>query len=261
MHNAHIHHWLLIWLFVPLLCRSRTDVWVCVCVLVQNMYQQMFLEPYDVYIYMYMYVCTCVRLRLRLHLHLRLRLMSLSLSPLPSPSSQCACVLLCLFICWSLFGYWLYMCVYIYIYKNVPIYLSIYLSLGLFTSYIFLCYITYACIFSCTKCRQPLVHVPHIPYHWPYELTVLKAFCGISPCLIAWWNHQGSPAGSFQQGYRHSFRLRPSHHGTYFPHDRMAVFMLSKRRRNSLSRAWRFKQDNIKTISSITMESPPHNMS
>ena len=261
MHNAHIHHWLLIWLFVPLLCRSRTDVWVCVCVLVQNMYQQMFLEPYDVYIYIYVYVCmymcasafasasssasaSDVSLSLHCHRHL-------------------VSVRVCCFV-YSSAGHYLaigYICVYIYIYKNVPIYLSIYLSLGLFTSYIFLCYITYACIFSCTKCRQPLVHVPHIPYHWPYELTVLKAFCGISPCLIAWWNHQGSPAGSFQQGYSHSFRLRPSHHGTYFPHDRMAVFMLSKRRRNSLSRAWRFKQDNIKTISSITMESPPHNMS
>ena len=127
MHNAHIHHWLLIWLFVPLLCRSRTDIWVCVCACPKHVSTNVFRAIWCIYICicMYVHVCVCVCVCI----FICVCVWCLSLSPLPSPSSQCACVLLCLFICWSLFGYWLYMCIYIYIQECA--YLSIYLSISL----------------------------------------------------------------------------------------------------------------------------------
>ena len=115
MHNAHIHYWFLIWLFVPLLCRSRTNV------------------------------CTCVRvrLRLRLHLHLQLRLMCLSLSL--HRHRHLVSVRVCCFI-YSSAGHFLYIqeCAYLSIYPSI--YLSIYLSIYWLIHLFYILMLYYTCL-------------------------------------------------------------------------------------------------------------------
>ena len=144
MHNAHIHHWLLIWLFVPLLCRSRTDVWVCVCACPKHVSTNVFRAIWCIYmcICMYVHVCVCVCvcificvcvwcLSLSLHCHRHL-----------------VSVRVCCFV-YSSAGHYLaigYIFVYIYIYKNVPIYLSIYLSLSWLIHLLYILMLYYICL-------------------------------------------------------------------------------------------------------------------